>query len=188
LQSKAKTYVPKTTQDVLDDLHPGDLMLIGARPGLGKTNLSLRLLLLATKFDRRCFFFSLEYTLDDVLPKLIELDPTFEQHQSLLTLDFSDAISADYIIDQTQDMVVEGSLIAIDYLQLLDQQRNKPPLQRQIERLKSYAREKRCTLIFISQIDRAYDQSARAHPGFADVRLPNPLDLGLFNKSIFVQN
>ena len=42
-------------------------------------------------------------------------------------------------------------------------------------------------MIFISQIDRRFDADDRTQPGLDDVRLPNPLDLGLFNKSIFVE-
>ena len=44
LQSKAKTFAPKTPEELLECLHPGDLLLIGARPGLGKTILTLQLL------------------------------------------------------------------------------------------------------------------------------------------------
>ena len=50
-----------------------------------------------------------------------------------------------------------------------------------------YADEKKCIFIFISQIDRTFDQQHDQQPGLSDVKLPNPLDLGLFNKSIFVQ-
>jgi len=104
----------------------------------------------------------------------------------LLKLDFSDDISSNYIISKTRGIAKEGSLIAVDYLQLLDQQRNKPPLQKQIEDLKAYARKTKCILIFISQIDRAFEEKGHDQPSLEDVRLPNPLNLSLFNKSIFV--
>ncbi len=188
LQSKVKTFTPQTKEELLEYLHPGDLLLIGARPGLGKTTLTLQLLLHAIKEKRPCFFFSLEYAEKTLFTKLAELDQKFEPNNSLLKLDLSDKISSDYIIDQTKSTVTEGSLIAVDYLQLLDQNRNKPPLQRQIEDLKSYAKEKKCILIFISQIDRAFDQKELTKPSIEDIKLPNPLDLSLFNKSIFVEN
>ncbi len=188
LQSKMKAFVPKTTEDILEYLNPGDLVLVGARPGLGKTTLTLQLLSQAIGQGRLCFFFSLEYTHSDVVAKLSQLDATFEQLEESLKLDFSDEISSDYVIDKTSGMVTEGSLIAIDYLQLLDQQRNKPSLQMQVEDLKKYAKETKSIFIFISQIDRTFDQQKEVRPSLADVRLPNPLDLGLFNKSIFVQD
>jgi replicative DNA helicase len=188
LQSKVKAFTPQTKEDLLDYLHPGDLLLIGARPGLGKTTLTLQLLLQAIKEGRLCFFFSLEYTQKMLSARLAELDKEFEPNEPLLKLDLSDEISSDYIMSITKDTVTEGSLIAVDYLQLLDQNRNKPPLQKQVEDLKAYAKEKRCIVIFISQIDRTFDEEERIKPSMEDVRLPNPLDLALFNKSIFVQN
>ncbi|MCF8466221.1 MAG: replicative DNA helicase [Sneathiella sp.] len=188
LQSKVKAFTPKTKEDILSYLHPGDLLLIGARPGLGKTTFTLQLLLQAIKEERICFFFSLEYTQKVLSAKLVELDKKFEPNEPLLKLDLSDEISSDYIMSQTKDTVREGSLIAVDYLQLLDQNRRKPSLQKQIEDLKAYAKEKKCIVIFISQIDRAFDEEERIKPSMEDVRLPNPLDMALFNKSIFVQN
>lgn len=187
LQSKAKNYIPKTAEDILDYLNPGDLLLIGARPGLGKTTLALELLLRGRKQDRACFFFSFEYTHAEIERKLSSLDGDFAVGDPRLSLDFSDDICADYILRETAGQVEEGSLIAIDYLQLLDQQRQKPSLQSQVETLKEYAKSTRCIVIFISQIDRRFDQSTGQAPGPGDIRLPNPLDLGLFNKKIFVQ-
>lgn len=49
LQPKVKAFTPKTKEDLLNHLHPGDLLLIDARPGLGKTTLTLQLLLQAIK-------------------------------------------------------------------------------------------------------------------------------------------
>lgn len=188
LQSRIKAFVPRTPNEALNNLFSGDLLLIGARPGLGKTVLALQLLLQGIRDDRVCFLFSLECTRKEIAAKLSQLDDTYEPQNPLLKLDCSDAISSEYIITKTRDFVREGSLIAVDYLQLLDQQRNKLPLQTQIEHLKAYAQEMNCILIFSAQIDRAFEQKSRARPGFDDVRLPNPLDLGLFNKSIFINH
>lgn len=188
LQSKVKAFTPKTKENLLDYLYPGDLLLIGARPGLGKTTLTLQLLLHAIKEGRKCFFFSLDYTQKALSERLTDIDGKIDLNQPLLKLDLSDEISAAYIIDQTSELVTEGAIIAVDYLQLLDQNRNKAPLQKQIEDLKAYAKEKKCIVVFASQIDRSFDEDERAVPNIKDVRLPNPLDMGLFNKSIFVQN
>jgi len=187
LQAKAKDYKPHTKEEVLANLFPGDLLLMGARPGLGKTTLTLQVLLQAIQEGRRCYFFSLEYTNKALANKLAKLDPNYQEHKALLTFDFSDDISSDYIIRETEDSIEEGAIIGVDYLQLLDQQRHKPTLQQQIKALKAYAKEKRCIFMFISQIDRAFEQSSRKQPGLEDVRLPNPLDLSLFNKSVFLQ-
>ena len=66
LQKKAKELFPKTREEVLGYLNPGDLLLIAARPGLGKTTFTLQILLQAIHEDLKCFFFSLEYTFRDV--------------------------------------------------------------------------------------------------------------------------
>jgi replicative DNA helicase len=186
LQAKAKSFTPKTKEDVLDDLHAGDMLLVGARPGLGKTTLALQILLAAAGRGRPCYFYSFEYTAESFAGKMAALGGA-DMPENLKT-DFSEEISSDYIIRTTQETIREGSIVAVDYLQLLDQQRHKPPLQTQIAALKDYARARRCSFLFISQIDRRFDAAGAAVPTRADVRLPNPLDLALFNKAIFVKD
>jgi replicative DNA helicase len=79
-----------------------------------------------------------------------------------------------------------GTLVVIDYLQLLDQQRDKPDLMDQVHTLRSFAREKGLIVVFLSQIDRSYDPATKPFPDLGDVRLPNPLDLALFDKTCFL--
>src|SRR4029450_8093458 len=79
-----------------------------------------------------------------------------------------------------------GTLVVVDYLQLLDQKRGNPELMEQVRALKSFARDRGLIFVFISQIDRAYDPSQKPCPDLDDVRLPNPLDLSLFSKTCFL--
>jgi replicative DNA helicase len=51
-----------TEIEILSRLSDGDMLLLGARPGHGKTLLAIRLLLDAIREGRRGVFFSLEYT------------------------------------------------------------------------------------------------------------------------------
>lgn len=78
--------------------------------------------------------------------------------------------------------------MVIDYLQLLDQNRERPDLTTQITALKAFASERGLILVFLSQIDRSYDPSIKPFPNIENVRLPNPLDLTLFNKACFLQD
>lgn len=188
LQSKAKNMVPKTSEEILEYLNPGDLMLIASRPGLGKTRFTLQLLIQAVREGRRCFFFTLEYSRREVASRVAELDESIGENHPKLTFDFSDEISSKYIIRKTKSLIEPGSVIAIDYLQLLDQQRTKPDLQVQIEELKEYAKEQECILVFISQVDRAFEGKGKSRPKLEYIRLPNPLNLKLFNKSMFLHN
>ncbi len=73
----------------------------------------------------------------------------------------------------------------IDYLQLLDQQRTKPPLAEQLAALEQSATRSGWIVACLSQIDRTFDPTVKPVPDLDDVRLPNPADLGLFDKTAF---
>lgn len=170
---------------LLDRLAPGDLLLIGARPGHGKTLLSLQLAVEVMKAGRRAVFFTLEYTARDVLGRFRALGVEPVQFEALFTFDDSDAINADHIMQVLAD-APDGTLAIVDYLQLLDQKRGNPELGAQISALKDFARARGLILGFISQIDRSYDPATKPCPDLDDVRLPNPLDLSLFSKACFL--
>ena len=185
LAAKAAALTP--ADRLFPQFRPGDLVLVGARPGQGKTLLSLELAVEAMKSGHRAAFFSLEYTERDVLDRLraIGLEPA--QFDKLFEVDCSDAISADYVVKQMAS-AKSGTFVVIDYLQLLDQRRENPDLTVQVRTLKSFARDRGLIVAFISQIDRSYDPAAKPCPDLDDVRLPNPLDLTLFDKTCFINN
>jgi hypothetical protein len=181
----AKSAETLSAEGLLARLEPGDLLLIGARPGHGKTLLSLRLAVEAMKAGRRAVFFTLEYTARDVLGRFRALGVDPARFEALFSFDDSDAISAHYIMRALAE-APRGTLAIVDYLQLLDQRRGNPELGVQISALKAFAQDKGVILAFISQIDRSYDPAAKPCPDLSDVRLPNPLDLSLFSKSCFL--
>ncbi|WFP78768.1 DNA helicase [Mesorhizobium sp. WSM4906] len=183
LAAKAAEATPAGS--LLAQLEPGDLVLVGARPGQGKTLMSLELAVEAMKSGRHSVFFTLEYTHTDILDRFraIEAEPAL--FDGLFEFDNSDAICADYIIGRLRT-APRGTLAVIDYLQLLDQRRENPELKIQVPMLRSFARDRGLILIFISQIDRAYDPSRKPFPDLGDFRLPNALDLSLFDKMCFL--
>ncbi len=166
-------------------LKPGELVLLGARPGHGKTRMGLELIADALKAGHKGFFYTLEYNEADVLKHLQQVGGETPGLENRFHFDCSDSICAAYMIDQLGTPEA-GSLVVIDYLQLLDQKRDHPDLKDQISALKTFARETGLIIVCISQIDRSYELSGRSIPGLADVRLPNPLDLTLFNKACFL--
>lgn len=166
-------------------LGEGDLVLIAARPGQGKTLVALELAIEATRAGRRSAFFSLEYTEDEARERLGRLGAQPAGFDTLFSLDCSDAISAPYITERMAG-APRGSLAVIDYLQLLDQRRETPPLDEQVRTLAAFARRNGVTLAFISQVDRSYDPAVKPVPDLADIRLPNPLDLSLFTRTCFL--
>jgi replicative DNA helicase len=77
-----------------------------------------------------------------------------------------------------------GTVVIIDYLQLLDQKRENAALEEQVRQLKALAKDQRPVMVFVSQIHRRYDPTSNSIPTLHDVRLPNPLDLALFDHDI----
>lgn len=177
----AKAAGQSPADRLLAQLRPGDLMLLAARPGQGKTLLALELLLEAAGHGRRSIFYTLEYSEKQVLEHLDALGAK----PGSIGIDTSDAISAGYIAETLRGAAGD-TVIAIDYLQLLDQQRHKPALGEQVASLKAFAGKTGAIVVCISQVNRAYDAAAKPLPDRTDIRLPNPLDLGLFTKSCFL--
>lgn len=183
----SKTSVALTVDDLFSQLQSGDLVLLGARPQQGKTMLSLELLLSAMKAGRQGAFFTLEYTEHDVQQRFRRIETNWKNYEDKFLFDGSDAISSDYII-HTLSAASEGTVVIIDYLQLLDQVRFKPDLMQQVSALKVFAEEKGLVFVFISQVDRSYDPIIKPMPDIRDIRLPNPLNLSLFNKTCFLHD
>jgi len=109
------------------------------------------------------------------------------QFDDRFAFDNSDDISADYMIGALAG-APRGTLVVVDYLQLLDQKRGNPELMVQVRAMKAFACRLGLILVFISQIDRRYDPAEKSCPDLDDVRLPNPVDLGLFSKTCFLNN
>lgn len=184
LMSKLK--LPENDREILNYLNPGDLVIIGARPGVGKTSFSIGQLVQAIQAAQaKHFYFSLAEVHRDVAGRMALYDQNIGYNEKKFLLDYSDNISAEYIINRTSD-IEKGSLVFVDYLQLLDEKRTNPELQIQIEQLKDYAVKTGAIFIFISQVDREVEYRIDKKPQLEDIRLPNPLDLKLFNKIILL--
>jgi hypothetical protein len=184
----AARYTADTpAKKLFGQLRQGDLLLVGARPGQGKTLLALELAVEAMKAGNPGAFFTLEYTEIDILDRLRAIGVKPSEFHSLFEFDCSDAINADYIIHWLAS-AARGTLVVIDYLQLLDQNRASPPLSVQVAALKLFVQDRGLMIVFISQIDRTYDPLKKRFPDLQDVRLPNPLDLQLFDKMCFLNN
>ncbi len=183
LAAKASETTP--VRELFARLSPGDLLLVGARPGQGKTLMSIELAVEAMKAGNRGVFFTLEYTAKDMLDRFRDIGAEPARFNGLFEFDSSDDISADYIVKRLAS-APRGTLVVVDYLQLLDQKRENPELNLQVRTLETFARDRGLIIVFISQIDRSYDPSKKPCPDLEDVRLPNPLDLKLFSKTCFL--
>ncbi|WP_309713012.1 DNA helicase [Armatimonas sp.] len=181
----AKTVSEKPTSTLFAQLRPGELVLLGSRPGQGKTLLSLDLALQTLRRGGHAAFFTLDFTRGNVIESFKTLGAELEAFTDRFLLDDSDKICADYMIAKLATAPAK-TLVIVDYLQLLDQRRENPDLMTQVQQLRSFARERQLIVICLSQINRSYDPEKQAVPGIEDVRLPNPLDLSLFDRMCFL--
>lgn len=172
-------------QSILAQLVAGQLCLLGARPQQGKTRLGLEVAALAPAVGRRGYFFTLEYHEADISDRFAAMGTTHSR--DAMVIDTSDDISAQHIIDRVTTHP-EPALIVVDYLQLLDQKRRNPSLEVQMSALRSYAVRTGAVCVVISQIDRMFDLSGKTMPDRGDIRLPNPLDLSVFSRFVFLHN
>lgn len=173
--------------EMLARLDPGDLVLLGARPGHGKTLLGLELAAAAARSGRSAFVFTLEETETDIHGRLQSLGVPQSLIQQSLTLDTSDDICAGYIVDRLGR--APGDVFAvIDYLQLLDQNRRHPELAVQVAQLKAFAVSAGAIIVTLSQIDRSFQAGDKPLPELSDIRLPNPVDLSLFTRTCFMHD
>lgn len=170
---------------VLSQLNSGNMVLIGARPGHGKTLLGLELAALAKKNGRRSYVFSLDYNDTDVQCQLGKLGLDLRQPNDSVVVDTSDSICADHIAKRLGTKPVHA-FVVIDYLQLLDQKRTSPPLDDQVRALKRLAIESGAVVVLTSQIDRSFELASNDMPTLTDIRLPNPVDLSLFDVRCFL--
>ena len=184
-QLAAKHDEANPASHVFARLRPGELLVTAARPGQGKTLFCLELSVEAIKQGHRAYFFSLEYTEQDVASRLERLGFGARDLGDRFVFDGSEQISADYIIGRMQ-AVKPGSLVVVDYLQLLDQVRSKPDLATQVHALKQFARDSGLIIAVIAQVDRCFETSGRDFPDLADIRRPNPFDLTLFDRTCFL--
>jgi len=167
---------------LLPQLADGDMLLLGARPGQGKTLMGLRLLLDAARAGRRSVFFTMEYTEREAMQRIRSLeDGEAGPMPEVVT---SDEISADFI-ERHLSGSPRGTVAVVDYLQILDQKRSKPPLAHQMLALNEFARKNGAILGFISQVDRHFDPE-QGLPGLDDIRFPNPVPPGIFSKACFL--
>lgn len=182
----AATRHASPAEATLAQLDPGDMMLLAARPGHGKTLMALEMALAVARSGGHSMVFTLEFTEQEVDHALRQQTDHVGPWPAALRVDTSDEICADYIIAQTLKAV--PVFIVIDYLQLLDQKRVHPPLAQQVTTLKTHAQDTGSIIVALSQVDRRFDASSTPVPRLPDLRLPNPLNVGVFDKTCFLHD
>ncbi len=183
--------------NVITGLNRSDLILLAARPGMGKTSFALNIAKhVAAKCKRRVAFFSLEMSTEQLASRLLSMEAlisgTTLRTGKLSTEEWVRLIEAGDILSKTE-LYLDGTpgitvpeikaklrrlkgvdLIIIDYLQLMSSSRridNRVQEISEITRsLKILAKEFNIPVITLSQLSRASEQRAEHKPQLSDLR------------------
>ena len=185
---------------LLGGLQRSDLIIVAARPGVGKTSLMLNIALSAARrFHQRVAIFTLEMSNEQIVQRLVSAEtgidsqrlrlgdlhedewPLFVQATSALSdalifVDDTPSISALQLRTKARRLYAEHGLdlIVVDYLQLMTgDQRTENRVQEisYLSRaLKALARELRIPVLVASQLSRAVEQRSEKKPVLSDLR------------------
>jgi len=181
-------------------LQPSDLILIAARPSMGKTALALNIAeYVALKSNITTAVFSLEMSQDQLVKRILSMNSKVDSQairtgnlsnddwtslmesarvigNSNLVIDDSSAISVSEMRSKCRKLKMEKNLglIIIDYLQLMSGSRRSESRQQEISEisrsLKSLAREINVPVVALSQLSRAVESRPDKRPMLSDLR------------------
>lgn len=181
-------------------LQPSDLILIAARPSMGKTALVLNIAeYVALKSNVTTAIFSLEMSKDQLVKRIMSMHSKVDS-QSIRSGNLSDEEwlklvesartigNSNLIIDDTSSISISElrskcrkyklehnlGLVIIDYLQLMSGSKKAESRQQEISEisrsLKALAREINAPVIALSQLSRAVEQRPDKRPMLSDLR------------------
>jgi replicative DNA helicase len=190
----------KDLDDSLAGMQKSNLLILAARPGVGKTSLALNIAQsLAVKYKRPVGFFSLEMSKEELVDRLLvaqadidawklktgklgEEDFTKlsnamgELAEAPLYIDDTPALSILEMRTKARRLQVENGidLLIVDYLQLARSRRLENRVQEVSEisqGLKNLARELKIPVLAISQLNRSVEtRGGQKRPQLADLR------------------
>lgn len=182
---------------MITGLNRSDLILLAARPGMGKTSFALNIARYAAcKAQKTVAFFSLEMSKEQLASRLLSTEALIsgtklrtgklsEEEWSRL-IPASDVLrKADLYIDDTPGITITEmksrlrrlhkiDLVVIDYLQLMSSGRRTDNRVQEISEmtrnLKILAKEMNVPVITLSQLSRASEQRTDHRPQLSDLR------------------
>ena len=180
-------------------LQPSDLIIIAARPSMGKTAFSLNLALNAAAAGKKVAFFSLEMSAEQLESRLISIcskvslsklrQPRYLSDDDWRSLyNAAQKLNCDLFIDDTPalrtlDLRAKArrmksrvglDLIVVDYLQLM--RPSHPMASRELEiseisrTLKALAKELNIPVVALSQLNRKLEERPDKRPILSDLR------------------
>ncbi|MBI3443240.1 replicative DNA helicase [Candidatus Woesebacteria bacterium] len=189
----------KDLDDTLAGMQRSNLLILAARPGVGKTSLALNIAQnVALKYKLPIGFFSLEMSREELVDRLLvsqadidawklktgKLDEgdftklsnaMGELAEAPLFIDDTPALSILEMRTKARRLQVESGLelLIVDYLQLARSRQLENRVQEVSEisqGLKNLARELKIPILAISQLSRAVEQRGTKRPQLADLR------------------
>jgi len=187
-------------------LHPGQLIIVAARPGLGKSTLGLDIArATAIKHDLTTAIFSLEMSRTEIVMRLLSAESNIflssmrtnkmsDQEWQRLARKMSSISEAPLFIDDSANLTMMEirakarrlkqrhnlRLIIVDYLQLMTSGRRVESRQQEVSEfsrsLKLLAKELDIPVIAISQLNRGPEQRTDKRPQLADLRESGSLE------------
>lgn len=201
--------VPTGFRD-LDNLthgfHPGQMIIVAARPGVGKSTFSLDVCRhAAIRNNQTCVIFSLEMSAAEITKRLLSAEAQVFQNamaNGALTeeqmLKLGDVIGriadAPLFIDDSPNLTLpeirakarrlkmehDLKLIVVDYLQLMSSGRKVESRQQEVSEfsraLKLLAKELEVPLIAVAQLNRSSEQRSDKKPTMSDLRESGSLE------------
>jgi replicative DNA helicase len=185
---------------LLGGFQAGDLVILAARPSMGKTSLALSLVeSSAIKYGARVAFFSLEMGMDQLAQRLISsqtgidaqrlrVGPIYEEDlervgfavdvlgKTRIFVDETPAISPTEMRTKLRRVISEYGLdlIVVDYLQLMSSGKGSENRVQEISyisrALKELAREFKVPLLALSQLSRGVESRQDKRPMLSDLR------------------
>jgi replicative DNA helicase len=192
--------------DLLGGLQRSDMIILAARPSVGKTSLALTIALHAAKKHRKnVALFSLEMSAEQVVQRLISAETGIESQrlrkgeiaedewgrfmkatgdlaETFLFIDDSPGLSALELRTKARRLHAEVGLdlLVVDYLQLMRgdyRSENRVQEISNISRsLKAVARELNLPVLALSQLSRSVESRAEKKPQLSDLRESGALE------------
>ncbi|MEU5938905.1 replicative DNA helicase [Micromonospora sp. NPDC047548] len=202
-QGGVMTGVPTGFTDLdrlLNGLHPGQLIIVAGRPGLGKSTASMDFARnAAIRANQAAAIFSLEMSKVEIVMRLLSAEARVPLHVlrsgqlsdddwTKLARCMGEISEAPLFVDDTPSMNLmeirakarrlkqkhDLKMIVVDYLQLMTSPKRTESRQQEVadlsRGLKLLAKEVECPVIAVSQLNRGPEQRTDKRPQLSDLR------------------
>ncbi len=196
----------KDLDDITNGLHPGQLIIVAARPAVGKSTLGLDFARSASiKHDLTSVIFSLEMSRNEIVLRLLSAEGRIPLHHmrtgrmsdddwARLARRMGEIAEKPLFIDDSPNLTMmeirakarrlkqrhDLRIVVVDYLQLMQSSRRVESRQQEVSeisrQLKLLAKELEIPVVAISQLNRGPEQRTDKKPQLADLRESGSLE------------